>query len=130
MFFTPFNFNEPWSRMFLNSMYMVGAASFLSLCGSCLSHQSHHPNTKTESTKRQQPCKSTDYWWRSTTEKLTLFCETRKCRRMTPMWGAFIVFSLVMSTAKIFFSMQADDNMNAHITTYFLLAKHVLKEKL
>ena len=49
---------------------------------------------------------------------------------MTPMWGAFIVFSLVMSTAKIFFSMQADDNMNAHITTYFLLVKHVLKEKL
>ena len=50
---------------------------------------------------------------------------------MIPMWGAFIVFSLVMPTANIFFSMQADDNMNAHITTsYFLLAKDVLKEKL
>ncbi|KAL6341614.1 hypothetical protein AAG906_032735 [Vitis piasezkii] len=35
-------------------MYMVGAASFLSLRGSCLSHQRHHPKTKTESTKRHR----------------------------------------------------------------------------
>ena len=49
--------------------------------------------------------------------------------RMIPMWSAFIVFGLAMSTANTFFIMQ-DDNMDTHpiTTTSFLLGKDVLKE--
>eukprot|EP00261_Vitis_vinifera_P020448 XP_010651280.1 PREDICTED: protein NRT1/ PTR FAMILY 5.7-like isoform X2 [Vitis vinifera] len=165
VFPTPLNFDEPWSRMFLNSMYMVGAASFLSFCGSLFSHQRHHPDTKTESTKRHRkyPDTSDEYHLKNdhqtlppdqpfnnggnqlpessptagaeAQQKSPSLCSVKQenvgklLLRMIPMWSAFIVFGLVMSTADTFFSVQ-HDNMDSCYqidTSYFLLAKDVLK---
>ena len=164
VFPTPLNFDEPWSRMFLNSMYMVGAASFLSFCGSLFSHQRHHPDTKTESTKRHRkyPDTSDEYHLKNDHETLPpdqpfnndgnqlhessptagaeaqqkspSLCSVKQIenvgkiiRRMIPMWSAFILFGLVMSTADTFFSVQGD-NMDVQIgTASFLLAKDGLK---
>ena len=164
VFPTALNFDEPWSRMFLNSMYMVGAASFLSFCGSLFSHQRHHPDAKTESTKRHRkyPDTSDEYHLKNdhqtlppdqpfnndgnqlpessptagaeAQQKSPSLCSVKQenvgklLLRMIPMWSAFIVFGLVMSTADTFFSVQ-HDNMDDQIdTSYFLLAKDVLKE--
>ncbi|XP_034687258.1 protein NRT1/ PTR FAMILY 5.4-like [Vitis riparia] len=163
LFPTPLNFDEPWSRMFLNSMYMVGAASFLSFCGSLFSHQRHHPDTKTESTERHRkyPDTSDEYHLKNdhqtlppdqpfnndgnqlpessptagaeAQQKSPSLCSVKQenvgklLLRMIPMWSAFIVFGLVMSTADTFFSVQ-HNNMDHQIDiTYFLLAKGGLK---
>ncbi|XP_034687122.1 protein NRT1/ PTR FAMILY 5.7-like isoform X2 [Vitis riparia] len=163
VFATPLNFDESWSRMFLNSMYMVGAASFLSFCGSLFSHQRHHPNTKTESTKRHRkyPDTSDEYHLKNdhqtlppdqpfnndgnqlpessptagaeAQQKSPSLCSVKQenvgklLLRMIPMWSAFIVFGLVMSTADTFFSVEHDIMDDQIDTSYFLLAKDVLK---
>ncbi|KAL6341056.1 hypothetical protein AAG906_032171 [Vitis piasezkii] len=142
LFPTPLNFDKPWSRMFLNSMYMVGAASFLSFCGCCFSHQRHHPDTKLRAPKASQPfnndCnqlhESSPTAGAEAQQKSPSLCSVKQIEnvgkiilRMIPMWSAFIVFGLVMSTADTFFSLQ-HNNMDHQIdNSYFLYAKEGLK---
>ncbi|RVW48696.1 Protein NRT1/ PTR family 5.4 [Vitis vinifera] len=126
-------------------------------------HQRHHPDAKTESTKRHRkyPDTSDEYHLKNdhqtlppdqpfnndgnqlpessptagaeAQQKSPSLCSVKQenvgklLLRMIPMWSAFIVFGLVMSTADTFFSVQ-HDNMDDQIdTSYFLLAKDVLK---
>ena len=131
-------FSENGSTMFVNSMFVIGAAGFISLVSRCFFHQRHPTRSENnkahfnynfkkddrETIRPDQPFKKGENQAQAQQEQAKV---ADLLLRMIPMWNTFIVFGLVTSTADTFFNMQ-DDSMESYVTTSnVLLAKDALK---